>query len=149
MIQIILGSKSDAEFGKAISSKLKKFGVAADTKIASAHKTPARLLQVMKEAEEKNPEVVYITVAGRSNGLSGVVAGNTTKPVIACPPFKSDCEYTIDIHSTLRMPSDVCPMTVLKPENAALAAAKIVALSDEKVRATLTGYMRKLQENAS
>ncbi len=148
MIQIILGSKSDSEFGEKISGKLKELGVAADTKIASAHKAPAHLLQVMQDAEAKHPNLVYITVAGRSNGLSGVVAGNTTKPVIACPPFKSDEEYSVDIHSTLRMPSNVCPMAVMKAENAALAAAKIIALSNEKLRATLTEYMKKMQENA-
>lgn len=122
--------------------------MAADTKIASAHKAPAHLLQVMQEAEAKHPDLVYITVAGRSNGLSGVVAGNTTKPVIACPPFKGNDDYAIDVHSTLRMPSDVCPMAVMKAENAALAAAKIIALSDEKVHATLAEYMKKMQEKA-
>ena len=148
MIQIILGSKSDSDFGEKISGKLKELDVATDTKIASAHKAPAHLLQVMQEAETKHPNLVYITVAGLSNGLSGVVAGNTTKPVIACPPFKSNDAYSIDIHSTLRMPSDVCPMAVVKAENAALAAAKIIALSDEKLRATLAEYMKKMQENA-
>lgn len=148
MIQILLGSKSDKEFAEKISKKLNEFNVAHDTKIASAHKTPARVLQVMSEAEAKNSELVYITVAGKSNGLSGVVAGNTTHPVIACPPFENDAAYMVDIHSSLRMPSDVCPMTVLKPENAALAAAKILALSDKSVHAKLTEYMKKVRAEA-
>ncbi len=149
MILIILGSKSDREFGERISKKLNELGVSCDTKIASAHKTPEELLKIMREAEAKNPNIAYITVAGRSNGLSGVVAGNTARPVIACPPFESDAAYMVDIHSSLRMPSDVCPMTVLKPENAALAAAKIEALSDKNLDATLTEYMRKVKQDAS
>lgn len=149
MILILLGSKADSEFADKISKKLNELGVPHETKVASAHKAPAYLLQLMNDAEAKSADLVYITVAGKSNGLSGVVAGNTTKPVIACPPFESDAAYLADIHSTLRMPSDVCPMAVLKPENAALAAAKIAAMTDKKVHAKVAEYMKKVRTDAT
>jgi phosphoribosylcarboxyaminoimidazole (NCAIR) mutase len=63
-----------------------------------------------------------------------VVAASSLHPVIACPVFHDEGDYLINIHSTLQMPSDVPVMTVLNPKNAALAAVKILAASDEGLR---------------
>ena len=71
---------------------------------------------------------------GLSNGLSGAVAGSSVHPVIACPVFKDNEDYLVNIHSTLQMPSEVPVMTVLAPKNAALAAVKILAASDEGLK---------------
>ena len=76
---------------------------------------------------------MYITVAGRSNALSGMVDANVTAPVIACPPY-SDRFGGADLYSSLRMPSGVAPAVVLEPDGAALLAAKILALGDPALR---------------
>ena len=133
MIVILMGSKSDVQFCKKISSALDAFGVKYVFKVASAHKTPEIVLETIKEFEKKHDDLVFITVAGRSNGLSGTVAANTVKPVIACPPIEDNATYLVDIHSSLRMPSGAPAMTVISPENAALAAVKILSLSDKKL----------------
>jgi len=146
MILIVVGSEKDMDVADRISEKLNEFGVFSEVKVASAHKSTAHLLRLMKEAEAKHRDLVYITVAGLSNGLSGVVAGNTTKPVISCPNFKTTADYLIDIHSSLRMPKDVCPMVVLKPENAALAAVKVLAASDESLEEKLAKYMENMRK---
>ncbi|MFN3383793.1 MAG: AIR carboxylase family protein [Archaeoglobaceae archaeon] len=138
---IIMGSKSDVGFGKEIAERLKGFGIESDLRIASAHKTPEHVLNVLKEYE--NGEVVFITIAGRSNALSGFVDANTTKPVIASPPIKDNW---FDIFSSIRMPSGVAPMLVLEAENTALAVAKIFALKDERVRRAVEEYQRKKKE---
>ena len=86
---------------------------------------------------------MFITVAGRSNALSGFTDAQTHCPVIACPPL-GDRFGEADIWSSLRMPSAVAPMVVLDPGNAALAAAKILGLKDEQIRENI----RKLQAAA-
>lgn len=133
-----MGSKADLDFAKKIADYLKEFGLEYEMRVASAHKTPEKVLEIIKEYDR----AVFITVAGRSNALSGFVDANTLNPVIACPPY-SDKFAGADIFSSLRMPSGVAPMVVIEPENAALAAAKIIALYDEKVRKKVEEYQMK------
>ncbi|MFH1126708.1 MAG: AIR carboxylase family protein [archaeon] len=147
MIVILMGSVKDMAFCKKIGSLLDEFRMRYEFKVASAHKTPELVLDVIKESEKKYADLVFITVAGRSNGLSGVVAANTVKPVIACPPIEDNAAYLVDIHSSLRMPSGTPSMTVLGPENAALAAVKIIALTDEKLSKKVDEDIRKTKEN--
>ncbi len=137
---IIMGSKKDREFCQKIAKYLSKFGIDSVLKIASAHKTPLKVLEILKEFERE--EVVFVTVAGRSNALSGFVDANTAKPVIACPPY-SDKFAGLDVLSSLRMPSGVAPMVVLEPENAALAVAKILALKSEQILKAVKEYQKK------
>ena len=139
-VVIIMGSKSDLDHCKKISEKVEKLGVKCHLRIASAHKVPLKVLGIIKEHEAD--EVVFITVAGRSNALSGFVDAHTARPVIACPPY-SDKFGGADIFSTLRMPSGVCPVTVLEPEQAAVAAVKILAVSNEDLQKKVKAY----QEN--
>ena len=70
-----------------------------------------RLLDVLAEYEASGEVGVYITVAGRSNALSGMADANVTAPVIACPPY-SDKYGGADLYSSLRMPSGVAPAVV-------------------------------------
>jgi phosphoribosylaminoimidazole carboxylase PurE protein len=74
-----------------------------------------------------------VTVAGRSNALSGIVDAATQNPVVVCPPF-SEQWAAYDIWSSLRMPSGVAPAVVLDPANAALFVAKILALVEPEMR---------------
>lgn len=90
--------------------------------------------------------VVFITVAGRSNALSGFVDAQTHCPVIACPPY-SERFGGADIFSNLRMPSSVAPLVVLEPEAAALAAAKIIGLVDKDIMAKVKAYQDKARES--
>ena len=80
-----------------------------------------------------------------SNALSGFADAQTHCPVIACPPC-SDKFGGADLFSSVRMPSGVAPMTVLSPENAALAAAKILALSDASLRGRIVAYQEKKRD---
>ncbi|MEO0255355.1 MAG: 5-(carboxyamino)imidazole ribonucleotide mutase [candidate division WOR-3 bacterium] len=141
-VVIIMGSKQDLEHSKKIAEKLKEFEVECVLRIASAHKTPLKVLEILKEYE--NEDAVFITVAGRSNALSGFVDANTTKPCIACPPY-SDKFSGFDIFSTLRMPSGVAPLTVLEPEGAALSALKILALKDKNLEKKIKEYQEKIK----
>jgi 5-(carboxyamino)imidazole ribonucleotide mutase len=130
---IIMGSPSDAEFTKKITRALDDLGIPWETRVASAHKVPRYVLEML-EAYEADPQLkVYIAVAGRSNALSGLVDAQVSAPVIACPPY-SDKFAGSDVYSSLRMPSGVAPAVVLEPKNAALLAAKILALTDPSLR---------------
>ena len=142
-IIIIMGSGSDQPFADAIGSALKTLGVDFERHVASAHKTPKKLLHILEEKESASP-IVYITVAGMSNALSGFVDANTVCPVIACPPI-ADAFGFIDIFSSLRMPKGVCPLVVLQPENAAVAAAKILATADPELRGRIEAYQAELR----
>lgn len=134
---VIMGSEKDLEFAKAIGKNLEAFRLAYEFRVASAHKTPEKVLQILKDYESEN--VVYITVAGRSNALSAFVDANTPKPVIACPPY-SEKFAGADIISSLRIPSGIGSVLTLEPEGAAIAAAKIFALTDTQLAKRLKDY---------
>jgi 5-(carboxyamino)imidazole ribonucleotide mutase len=125
---ILMGSERDLEFCREIAKYLKLLGVEYAFRVASAHKTPEQVLAILKEFEKE--KIVYITVAGRSNALSAFVDANTSKPVIACPPY-SEKYGGADIYSSLRVPSGIGSTVTIEPEGAAIAAAKILALEDE------------------
>lgn len=141
-VLIIMGSKSDIPHVEEIKRELEKFGISVKMRIASAHKVPLRVLDILKEYEDID---VIITVAGRSNALSGFVDAHTVKPVIACPPY-SEKFSGADLYSSLRMPKGVAPLVILEPEQAALAAAKIIALKDPEVKKLVENYQRELKE---
>jgi 5-(carboxyamino)imidazole ribonucleotide mutase len=129
---VLLGSKSDAEHRNAIAQALDKFGITHVTRIASAHKVTSYLLDILSDYEQDGLPHVYITVAGRSNALSGVVDANSRHPVIACPPY-GERFGGMDILSTVRMPGGVAPLLVLEPAAAALAAAKILGIGSPEI----------------
>ena len=133
LVPIIMGSKSDLAHGEAIASALKSLGIASEIRVASAHKAATYLLDLLASYEQDDRPKVYVTVAGRSNALSGLVDGNVEAPVIACPPH-SDRFGGADVFSSLRMPSGIAPLVVLEPSGAALAAAKMFGVSDPTIR---------------
>ena len=138
---IIMGSKGDLTHAQAITKTLKTLEISYEMRVCSAHKATQRLLEILQEYEQTGP-LVYITIAGRSNALSGVVDANTRYPVIACPPY-SDRFGGMDILSSLRLPSGIASPTILEPEGAALLAAKILALSDTQLEQRLGTYKRR------
>ena len=149
LVIIILGSPSDTPFGKQIVKTLEGFSIPSETRIASAHKTPRYLLDLLEKYEADPQPKVYITVAGRSNALSGMVDAQVTAPVIACPPY-SERFAGGDVLSSLRAPSGVAPAVILEPESAALLAAKMLGLTDaglcEKIRKAQEEQRRRLVE---
>jgi len=132
LVVILMGSKADSEHCGKIAEACKSFGLETVLRIGSAHKTAEHALSILREYESDPRPKVYITVAGRSNALSGFTDGAVSAPVIACPP-PSESFGGVDIYSSLRMPSGIAPAVVLEPVNAALLAAKILGLVDESV----------------
>jgi fusion protein PurCD len=127
---ILMGSEKDQPHADKITDALNARSVGNKTIVASAHKHTHKVMDILEKHQHSLEPMVFITLAGRSNALSGVVAANTKWPVIACPPFKDQSDYLVNIHSTLQMPSEVPVMTVLDPGNAALAAEKILRLAE-------------------
>jgi len=133
LVVILMGSKADMEHCKKISDACKQYGLEAIMRVGSAHKTAEHALAILREYEADPRPKVYITVAGRSNALSGFTDGAVSAPVIACPP-PSEAFGGADVYSSLRMPSGIAPAVVLEPSNAALLAAKILGLVDAEVQ---------------
>ena len=138
-VVIVMGSERDFEFCREIAEHLKLFELDYEFRVASAHKTPKKVLEILSEYE--NDRVVYITVAGRSNALSAFIDANTIKPAIACPPY-SEKFGGADIYSSLRVPSGIGSVVTVEPEGAAIAAAKIFAVEDQE----LAKHVREYQE---
>uniref|UniRef100_A0A1I7V0W6 AIRC domain-containing protein n=1 Tax=Caenorhabditis tropicalis TaxID=1561998 RepID=A0A1I7V0W6_9PELO len=124
-VLVIMGSGSDGVFARKIADAAQSYGLETTLKVSSAHKTTSDTLEVISEFEESEVPTVIIAVAGRSNGLGPVIAGNSSLPVINCPPPSES--MSLDIWSSLRMPNGIGCTTVLDPSEAALAAAKILA----------------------
>ncbi len=122
---IIMGSISDEPHAKNITDKLDEYGIAWEQHVASAHKQPLKVLDILT-ANKDGKDIVYITIAGRSNALSGFVAANCEFPTIGCPPFADKTDMLVNIHSTLQMPSNTPVLTILDPGNCALAAKRIL-----------------------
>ena len=121
---IIMGSTSDEPHAKKITERLDEYGIAWEQHAASAHKNPLRVLEIL-EANKDQVDIVYITIAGRSNALSGFVAANSEFPTLGCPPFSDKADMLVNIHSTLQMPSNTPVLTVIDPGNCALAVKRI------------------------
>lgn len=123
---ILMGSEKDRSHGELIAGPLKASGIKTTIHVGSAHKQAPKVLSMLEENAGK--PIIYITIAGRSNALSGFVAGHSKAPVIACPPHKDTDDYMVNIHSTLQMPSNVPVLTILDPANCVLAVQRLLFL---------------------
>jgi 5-(carboxyamino)imidazole ribonucleotide mutase len=121
---LIMGSTSDEPHAKKITNKLDEYDIAWEQHAASAHKQPLKVLDILT-ANKDGKDIVYITIAGRSNALSGFVAANCEFPTLGCPPFSDKADMMVNIHSTLQMPSNTPVLTVIDPGNCALAVKRI------------------------
>ncbi len=124
---IIMGSTSDEPHAKKITNGLDKYGISWEQHAASAHKEPTKVLEIL-DANKNEREIVYVTIAGRSNALSGFVAANSEFPTLGCPPFSDKADMLVNIHSTLQMPSNTPVLTVIDPGNCALAVKRILGV---------------------
>jgi phosphoribosylamine--glycine ligase len=148
-VLILMGSDSDAPVMQGAVETLHEFGLTCEMTVASAHRSPARVMRLVEEAPGRGVKV-FIAAAGAAAHLAGVVAAHTTLPVIGVPIASSDLQGFDALLSTVQMPPGVPVATVSigKPgaTNAAVLAAQIIATADEKVAAALRAYKKKLAE---
>ncbi len=143
-VVLFLGSKSDLDEAKLITKELDELGIPHQTRIASAHRTPEKVITIVRELEKEvagGAHIVGIAVVGLSNALSGMIAGISALPLITCPIFDP-----LDINSNLRMPPGVAHATLLRPKNAALYAAKILGISNPAIREKVENALKRMQE---
>ncbi len=126
-VVVLCGSECDFPFAEKITVPLEEAGFVIELFAASAHKEPQRVLAIVEKFID-SPKTIFVTIAGRSNALSGFVAANSNNVTIACPPFKGLEDYQTDIHSTLRMPSKTPVLTIIDPGNCVLAVKRIIAM---------------------
>jgi len=141
-VQIVLGSKSDMKVAEKAISVLKELGVKYRLSVASAHRTPELVDKLVSEADAD----VFIAIAGLSAALPGVIAARTTKPVIGVPV--SGAVNLDAILSIVQMPPGipVAGVGLDRGDNAALLAAQIIALKDEKVRKAIDRYRQRMKD---
>ncbi len=145
-VTIIMGSEGDKEWVEKIQNHLSKFqGINIQQIVASAHKTPEYVSHWVKKLDSNNSKLVYIAVAGRSNALGAYLDFATPNPVINCPPY-SEKYAGADIYSSLRLPSGSGAVTVIEPEAAAIAVAKIFAESNLMTWARLFKFQKDLRD---
>ncbi len=141
-VLVVLGSKTDAEVGKKAGSMLDEFGVAYEIVVASAHRTPDLLRDLIRNTTAK----VFIAVAGLSAALPGTIASHTTKPVIGVPVSG---KLNLDaVLSVSQMPPGV-PVAAVgldRGENAAILAVEILAVKDERLAEKLRDHREALKE---
>ncbi len=147
LVAILMGSAADSDLAGRTEKVLRDLGVASREWVVSAHKVPDKLYRVVSDLNASAQPVVLITIAGRSNGLSGATAANSVHPVIALPAFSDRADYQINIHSSLQLPSETPAMTVVDPGNAALAAARILAVADAGLRARLAERIAAVRDS--
>jgi len=148
-VLILMGSDSDATVMTSAVETLKELGVTSEMTVASAHRSPARVMRLVSEAPSKGVRV-FIVGAGAAAHLGGVVAAHTTLPVIGVPIDSSALKGMDALLSTVQMPPGVPVATVSigKPGaiNAGVLAAQILALSDPVIADRLVRYKKTLEE---
>ena len=143
-VRVIMGSASDIEIAKKVTTTLKEFDISYEVSVISAH----RALDVLKETVDKDDCKLYITIAGMAAHLGGVTAGMTVKPVIGVPAGGSNTAGLDALLSIVQMPKGVPVATVAinGGQNAAILAAQILALSDEELAQKLKDYKVKMRD---
>ena len=135
-VLIVLGSKSDSDVGKKAGSILDEFGVDYEMVVASAHRTPDLLRDLIRNTTAR----VFIAIAGLSAALPGTIAAHTTKPVIGVPVSG---KLNLDaVLSVSQMPPGV-PVAAVgldRGENAALLAVEILAVKEEHLAEKLKDH---------
>ncbi len=145
-VALVMGSKSDLDHANKIQSYIEKFDIKVEKRIISAHKNGERLVDFAEIINNAIEPVSIIAIAGRSNGLGGALAANVNVPVINCPPFSDKTDIMLNINSSLMMPSNTPAVTVIHPDNAALAAVRSLQIPEFKEQMTreISEMKRKL-----
>ncbi len=142
-VLIILGSKHDAPVAKRASDIFKEFGVSSQTVVASAHRTPDRVREIVSGSDAE----IFIAIAGLSAALPGAVAASTVRPVIGVPVSG---KVNLDsILSIVQMPSGI-PVAAVgldRGDNAALLALQILGLKEQGIAQKLTRHREDMAES--
>ena len=125
---ILSGSEKDSAHVNKLQKELTSNNVYSESFICSAHRQTQALLDLLEKFETSGKNIIYITVAGKSNALSGVVAANTQKLVIACPPFQNDVDKILNLNSSIECPTNVPVALVLSPGNVALVCSRVFSM---------------------
>ena len=148
-VLILMGSDSDAPVMQAAVDTLNEFGISCEMTVASAHRSPERVMRLVSEAPGRGVKV-FVVGAGAAAHLAGVVAAHTTMPVIGVPIDSSALKGLDALLSTVQMPPGVPVATVSigKPgaSNAGVLAAQILAVGDPQIASKLVAYKAKLAE---
>ena len=143
-IQIIMGSKSDMQIAEKAEKILKEFSVDFEINVASAHRTP----NVVKDIIERSDADIFIGIAGLAAALPGSIASHTTKPVIGVPVSG---KINLDsILSIIQMPPGI-PVAAVgldRGDNAALLAVEILSIHDKKLKKELEEYRENMRKKA-
>jgi 5-(carboxyamino)imidazole ribonucleotide mutase len=143
-VVLLLGSASDKPVAAKAEQVLAQLGISYATHVASAHRTPRRVVELVEGSDAS----VFIAIAGLSAALPGVVAAHTRKPVIGVPCTSDSSPGNLDsLLSVVQMPPGV-PVAAVglgRGENAALLAARILALGDDAIAAALEDYHAELE----
>ncbi len=142
-----MGSDSDLPVMEGAGKLLEEFDISYEITVSSAHRTPDRTLRLVKEAEKKGVQII-IAGAGAAAHLAGVIASHTILPVIGVPIDSSPLGGIDALYSTVQMPPGipVAAMAVGKAgaKNAAILAAQILGINDNKVAGALKDYREKM-----
>lgn len=148
-VLILMGSDSDAVIMTAAGDVLTELGVTWAMTVASAHRSPARVMRLVSEAPGRGVRV-FIVGAGAAAHLAGVVAAHTSLPVIGVPIDSSALKGLDALLATVQMPPGVPVATVAigKPgaTNAGVLAAQMLALADPTLAARLVDYKKSLED---
>lgn len=147
VVSIMMGSDSDLEVMREAAKALDEFGIAYELDITSAHRSPARTSDFARQAAARGIKVI-IAGAGGAAHLAGVIAAETTLPVIGVPMPSSSLQGLDALLATVQMPAGI-PVATLAigkagATNAGILAAQILALSDPAIAKRLAAHKEKL-----
>lgn len=146
-VVIIMGSASDRPVIEGMLPLLERFGLHHRVEVASAHRQPEKLRRLVNSSEKEGAQI-FVAVAGMAAHLPGVVASLTGKPVIGVPVASGPLAGVDALLSIVQMPPGVPVATVAVgsagAKNAAVLAARILALTDHEVADQLAAYRREL-----
>jgi len=147
LVGIVIGSDSDFPVMSEAGKTLKKFGIAYEMEVLSAHRTPARAHEYATTAAERGLKVV-IAAAGAAAHLAGVMAASTLLPVIGVPLGTSPLSGLDALLATVQMPGGIPVATMAIDKagavNAAIFAAEIIALSDTEIARKLVTHKEEM-----
>src|SRR5574342_1096110 len=148
-VGILMGSDSDLEVMREAEKRLDSFGLAYETRIMSAHRTPEKAAEYAATAQQRGLQAI-ICGAGAAAHLAGAIAANTTLPVIGIPIDSSSLKGLDALLATVQMPAGipVATMAIGKAgaANAGIFAAQIVGRTDPEVAAKLVQFKKDLAE---
>jgi len=146
LVGIIMGSDSDLPVMSAAVQICEEFGISCEVDIVSAHRTPAKLVNYATTAIDRGLKVI-IAGAGGAAHLPGMVASETSLPVIGVPVRTSSLDGMDSLLSIVQMPGGVPVATVAinGAKNAAILAAQIIGASDSDLQEKITAYKNTMR----